>query len=77
MANSISRWGNSLAIRLPRAALDAADLHEGDTVTVSAEAGNLVVRRETSIDIDALIDSITVETLPESFDFPPVGRELI
>lgn len=30
----VSRWGNSLAIRLPSAVVKALDLKEGDDVTV-------------------------------------------
>ncbi len=77
MAISISRWGNSLAVRLPKAALEAASLQEGDAVTVTAESGHLIVRRASAVDIDALVAAITPETLHEPFDAPAVGRELI
>lgn len=30
----VSKWGNSLAIRLPAAVVDALQLHEGDDVEV-------------------------------------------
>jgi antitoxin MazE len=30
-----ARWGNSLAIRLPRAVVEALDLKEGDDVEIS------------------------------------------
>jgi antitoxin MazE len=30
----VARWGNSLAVRLPRAVVDILDLHEGDVVHV-------------------------------------------
>jgi antitoxin MazE len=32
----VSRWGNSLAIRLPAAVVDALGLKEGDDVTLHA-----------------------------------------
>jgi antitoxin MazE len=32
----VSRWGNSLAIRLPAALVEALDLREGDDVTLHA-----------------------------------------
>jgi antitoxin MazE len=32
----VSKWGNSLAIRLPAAVVEALDLREGDDVTVHA-----------------------------------------
>ena len=78
MGTVVSRWGNSLAVRIPKASLDAAQLHEGDELTVNAERGRIVLRRSERIDVDRLIASITPETLPdESFDFRPVGRELL
>ncbi|MFL9906714.1 AbrB/MazE/SpoVT family DNA-binding domain-containing protein [Paraburkholderia sediminicola] len=30
----VSKWGNSLAIRLPAAVVDALELHEGDDIEV-------------------------------------------
>lgn len=30
----VSKWGNSLAIRLPAAVVEALDLHEGEDVTL-------------------------------------------
>lgn len=30
----VSRWGNSLAIRLPKAVVEALDLKEGDSIDV-------------------------------------------
>jgi len=31
----VSKWGNSLAVRLPRAVVDALDLKEGDEIEIS------------------------------------------
>ncbi|MBN1378100.1 MAG: AbrB/MazE/SpoVT family DNA-binding domain-containing protein [Gammaproteobacteria bacterium] len=30
----VSKWGNSLAIRLPRSVIEALQLHEGDDIEV-------------------------------------------
>ena len=30
----VAKWGNSLAVRLPRAVVETLDLHEGDVVQV-------------------------------------------
>lgn len=34
----VAKWGNSLAIRLPKAVVDALDIKEGDEIGVSATA---------------------------------------
>ena len=40
----IQKWGNSLAMRLPKAVLRDADLDEGSVVDVRVEEGRLVAR---------------------------------
>jgi antitoxin MazE len=30
----VSKWGNSLAVRLPSAVVEALDLHEGDDIEI-------------------------------------------
>jgi antitoxin MazE len=79
MRATISRWGNSLALRLPKAALDAAGLREGDSVTISDDDGGLRIARSDRLDVHALIASITPETLhrdEEWIDAPRIDREV-
>jgi len=40
----IARWGNSLALRLPKAIAEQAGLHDGSVVVLEVEGGNVVVR---------------------------------
>ena len=57
LQSSITRWGNSLALRLPKGI--AADAHfvEGDPVDIRVEDGALVVRRSRpKYDLDELLD---------------------
>lgn len=44
MQTAIARWGNSLGVRLPRHAIEGANLREGSTVLVEVEGGTLVLR---------------------------------
>ncbi len=45
----VAKWGNSLAVRLPRPVVEALDLKEGDDVQiVAAGAGGLEVSRDPS-----------------------------
>ena len=46
----VAKWGNSLAIRLPRPVVEALDLKEGDEVEVVAAEGALQVARDRSRD---------------------------
>ena len=40
----LSRWGNSLGLRLPKSVAREVQLDEGDTVQVSVDNGAIVVR---------------------------------
>jgi antitoxin MazE len=43
----VAKWGNSLAVRLPRPVVEALDLKEGDEVDITAKAArNLEVARD-------------------------------
>jgi antitoxin MazE len=45
----VSKWGNSLALRLPAAVVDALDLKEGDQIEVTiAGARHFEIQRDRS-----------------------------
>ena len=45
----VSKWGNSLAIRLPVAVVEALELKEGDEINIRvAGTGSFEVERDTS-----------------------------
>jgi len=48
---------------MPKAAVEAADLRDGDEVAITDEAGTLRIVRADRIDIRKLVASITPETL--------------
>jgi antitoxin MazE len=56
----VSRWGNSLGVRLPRAIAAEAQLAEGDLVEVSARSGAIVLRpARPRYSLDELVAKIT------------------
>jgi antitoxin MazE len=74
----ISRWGNSLGLRIPKAAVDATGLREGDLVEVVQENGGLRIEPVDDIDIAGMIAAITPENLHRDegwIDAPAAGRE--
>jgi len=80
MRVNVKKWGNSAAVRIPAAVMEAADCRVEDTVDVRAEGGKIVIElvRETDYDLDQLLDRITPENLHESIDFGrPVGKETL
>jgi antitoxin MazE len=47
MTTGVARWGNSLAVRIPRALAEQVNLAEGDTVRLEAgQGGSLIIRPE-------------------------------
>ncbi len=43
MYTTIQKWGNSQAVRIPKAVLEKAGLRENDRVEVKVENGNLLI----------------------------------
>ena len=78
MQARVSKWGNSLAIRLPQAAIKSLRVHEGEQVELTIKDDRLEIRAaRPRYRLDDLIREITPENQPEATDFPPVGEETL
>ncbi len=76
MLASIARWGNSLAVRVPREALRSAGLREGAALDLTVEDGAIVLRPR-RFDIKDLVAAMAeVEAPPMIFDDAPRGSEV-
>lgn len=78
MSTVIAKWGNSLAVRIPRHLADRTALAEGTPVEISAEDGALVIRPQpiATYQLDDLLSSITPENLHTEVDSgTAVGHE--
>lgn len=78
MQGQITKWGNSLAVRIPKGIAEAAHLREGDTLEISVEDEGKVemkaVHRKPTL--KQLCDAITPENLHSEVDWgEPVGNE--
>lgn len=80
MQVQVLKWGNSLAVRIPRAAADDAKLDIGDplNLTVSGE-GRLHLEKVTELPtLDELVAQITPGNRYEEIACgPEVGREAV
>ena len=73
----ISRWGNSLAVRIPKGLLDGAQLQEGDEVEMQSEEGTIViVARKGVPSLQELVARITAENTHAEQAPLGVGSEL-
>ena len=70
-------WGNSQALRVPKAMLDQLHKREGDAVELALENGHLTVRPvHPKLTLESLVAAITPENRHKAVDWgKPVGNE--
>ncbi len=71
------RWGNSIAVRIPKAVAEAASVKEQDEMDIEVRDGVIQLRpRAQEPGLDELLLGITPENLHSEMDFGrPEGRE--
>ena len=75
---TVSKWGNSLAVRIPQAIAKQARLNEGDPVTLALENDGSIVLRSTRkrYELAELVSKITPENRHGETDWgEPQGEE--
>jgi antitoxin MazE len=75
----VTKWGNSLAIRLPKTAAEAANIAEGDALEIRVPSkGRVELRaRRSKASLTELVAKITPENRHAETDWgAPAGREL-
>ncbi len=77
--SQMAKWGNSLAVRIPKTVAREAGLHEGDAVEVAARSGRVIVKRaRKEPTLKELLARITSENLHHETDWGrPTGKEVI
>lgn len=79
MQTKIQRWGNSLAIRIPKLIAEEVGLEQGGEVDLRVEEGGLSLRpvAPPAYDLETLVAQITDENRHDEVDFgDPVGKEV-
>ena len=74
----VKKWGNSAAVRIPSAVIQAADLRLDEAVEIREDSGRIVIEpvRCKKYDLTELVKRITRRNLHEEVDFGrPAGRE--
>ena len=75
----LTKWGNSLAIRIPKDLLEQLDMKEQDTVEISQQDGAIVINPKQTAIQELLRDYDKQQ--PYHFDVvdkgDPVGKELV
>jgi antitoxin MazE len=79
MQVQVSRWGNSLGVRLPKELAQRLGIGEGSRVDVSEDQGRIVISVERPVyTLEELLVGMTPESMHEAFDWgEDVGRERV
>jgi antitoxin MazE len=75
----VQKWGNSLAVRIPRAFADDLGLVDGAAVELTLDEGSLVLRPQLqpAYRLEELLDRVTRENRHGEEDLgPPAGGEV-
>ena len=79
MKTQLVKWGNGLAVRIPKPAVEQARLKEGDSLEIEAAEGRVELRRATKIPTLAqLVSQITPENRYAEISVgAEVGKEVV
>lgn len=75
----VKKWGNSAAVRIPAAIMEAAHLTLEQVLDVREEGGRLIIEpvEEESVSLEELVAGITADNRHDDIDFgKPVGQEM-
>ncbi len=79
MLTKVQKWGNSLAIRLPKVLSDEIDIQFDSPVEITVRDHSIVVepvRKKKIFDLDQLLSEVTVENCHKEAEFgKPTGKE--
>ena len=79
MRAKVQKWGNSLALRLPKALAEEANVQHGSPVEITIRGNKIVIeamRERKRYDLDELLAGVKPENLHGETDFGiPVGKE--
>jgi antitoxin MazE len=79
MQVQVSKWGNSLGLRVPREIAARVGLREGARVEIDARGRTIVVTVDRPVfELAELLEDMTPEAMHEAFDWgEDLGREAV
>jgi len=79
MKATIQKWGNSLALRIPKSFAMHSSIEQGTVVDLSLDNGRMIVEptREQEYSLEDLLAKVTKKNLHSEVDFGgPIGKEV-
>jgi len=80
MEAKIQKWGNSFAVRIPKAFAKQTGIENGSDVRISIQDGNIILMpiKDHLTLLNDLLDRIDSSNIHDEIDFGmPVGKELL
>lgn len=84
MTTKIQKWGNSLALRIPKSYANEVNLKEGAAVDIKIEEDKIIIsakkktKKKNKYSLEELLSNISPGNLHGEIDFgSPVGKEII
>ena len=76
MQTIVTKWGNSLGLRIPQLKAEQAEISDGAVVDISFK-DELIIIRKKKLSLEELLEGITQDNLHQEIDLGlPMGREL-
>lgn len=79
MKARIQKWGNSLALRIPKSFASHSNIEQGSVVDLSLDNGRMIVEatKDQEYSLEELLAQVTRNNLHSEVDFgAPVGNEV-
>lgn len=75
----VTKWGNSLGIRVPKEVATRVGLSEGSRVEVTVDGDRIIISAERPVyTLDELLVGMTPDAMHQAFDWgPDVGDEVV
>lgn len=78
MTTTVQKWGNSLALRIPKAVARDGNLENGSVVNLAVRGGKVIVEpvKKPKYELDDLLKGVTKKNIHAAVETgPAVGRE--
>jgi len=75
----VQKWGNSLAVRIPKPLAEDAEVEEGTILNLAVSEGSVIATpiQKRKWSLKQLLAKVNKKNLPAEIDSgPPVGREV-
>jgi antitoxin MazE len=76
--STVAKWGNSLAIRIPKNIADKMNLKEGTAISIDVTDNNIVITpKQPKYTLEELLAGASSEDFDGEYDWgEPVGEEI-